>query len=344
MMRSLLIIFVLTGLLLGGCASKSDLEAIQRDTNSLQKDILALQRNVGELNQATKDGLSKIDAQGSKLDAQGSKTDEIRREIGDAQLQIQSKIAVYETALQPMRRSQADLGARLEKLQVDVQHLMGRYEESKYFAQKSLGESKTLRESYQIKIDELEKQFAALKQTVEDLEIRAAGDEETAEEKKTGKPAVAEAEPKEEPGKEPATEKKPEKASKPEKKVAALSPDEAYKKAYDQFSKGDIEGAKNGFKKFLESYPKSKYAENAHFWLGECYFSEKKYEEAILEYDEVIKKFPKGSKVPNALFRQGMAFLTMEDTTNAKLIFKEVIKRFPKSEQAKTAQKKLKDI
>jgi tol-pal system protein YbgF len=342
MMRSLLVILAFISLLLGACASKSDLEAIQRDTNSLQKDILALQRNVGELNQATKDVMGKIDAQGSK-------TEEIRREIGDTESKIQSKIAVYETALQPMRRSQADLGDRLEKLQVDVQHLMGRYEESKYFAQKSLGESKTLRESYQIKIDEFEKQVAALKQTVEDLEVRAAGDEETAEGKKTEKPAVAEAEPEKEPASAKKPEKlekpgKPEKASKPEKQVAALSPDEAYKKAYDQFSKGDIEGAKNGFKQFLESYPKSKYAENAHFWLGECYFSEKKYEEAILEYDEVIKKFPKGSKVPNALFRQGMAFLAMEDTTNAKLIFKEVIKRFPKTEQAKIAQKKLKEI
>jgi TolA-binding protein len=39
-----------------------------------------------------------------------------------------------------------------------------------------------------------------------------------------------------------------------------------------------------------------------------------------------------------------MAFLEMKDTTNAKLILKEVVKRFPKSDQAKKAQKKLKEI
>ena len=345
--RLLLSNFVL-GCLLWGCASQSDLDAIRQDHNNLKRDLLALQRNVGELNQATKDVIAKLDA--LNLKSEGMRQ-EIRESHSKIDGKIESKIAPLEAALQPMRRTQADLGARLEKLQVDVQHLMGRYEESKYFAQKSLGESKTLRESYQSKFDELEKQIAALKQTVEDLEVRVAGEEPSEEEEeKPEKPGVSEAEPKEPPGKEaspapsPAKVAKPEKAAKPEKRPAVLSPDEAYKKAYDQFSRGDIEGARNGFKKFLETYPKSKYAENAHFWLGECYFAEKKYEEAILEYDEVIKKFPKGSKVPNALYRQGMAFLAMEDTTNAKLIFKEVIKRFPKSEQAKAAQKKLKEI
>ena len=108
--------------------------------------------------------------------------------------------------------------------------------------------------------------------------------------------------------------------------------------------KGNIPAAREEFKRFLEAFPKSKYAENAHYWLGECYFSEKKYDEAILEFDEVIKKFPKGNKVPDALYRQGMAFLEMKDTMNAKLIFKEVVKRYPKSDQATRARKKLQEI
>ena len=123
-----------------------------------------------------------------------------------------------------------------------------------------------------------------------------------------------------------------------------LPVDKAYKTAYDQFTKGNVEGAKAGFKRFLEGYPKSKYAENAHYWLGECYFAEKKYEEAILEFDEVIKKYPKGNKVPDALFRQGMAFLEMKDTINAKLILREVVKRFPRSDQANRARKELKNL
>jgi tol-pal system protein YbgF len=323
-----------------GCASQGDLEAVQRDANSLNKEMLTLKRNVNELNQETREVLN-------KLEALGKKTEEVRQEISASQGKIGFMEKEMESVNQPMRRYQADLGARVEKLQIDVQNLMGRYEESKYFAQKSLGESKTIRESYQAKLDELDKQIASLKKSVDGLEPKGQakgevkGEAGAAEEEE--KPSTA-AEAQTEAGKPQPKGKTPEKPEKAEKKTTVASPDEAYKKAYDQFSKGDIEGAKAGFKKFLEAYPKSKYAENAHFWLAECYFAGKKYEEAILEYDEVIKKFPKGTKVPNALFRQGMAFLEMDDTTNAKLIFKEVVKRFPKSEQAKTATKKLKEM
>jgi tol-pal system protein YbgF len=243
-----------------------------------------------------------------------------------------------------MRRYAADLGARLDKMQLDVQNLTGRFEESKYFAEKTFGETKTLRDSYQGKIEELEKKIAALNSAVEAAERKAANGETKTAAKPEGETEETNATPaKTETGKTQTTTTAKKVTEKPEVK-APLGPEDAYKKAYDLFAKGDIEGAKGGFQKFLEVHGKTKYAENAHYWLGECYFAEKKFDEAILEYDEVIKKFPKGSKVPDALFRQGMAFLEMKDAVNAKLILKEVVKRFPKSDQAAKARKKLKEI
>ncbi len=333
--------------ILGGCVTQGDLEPLQRDTNNTTKELLAMQRNLYDLNTEIKNLSGKIEG----LD---KKNNDLQGQIRTLSAETKAKMGYFEkeveTSSQPMRRYQADLGARLDKLQLDVQNLTGRFEESKYFAQKTFGETKTLRDSYQAKIDDLEKRVAALSSTVENLEKKpgqpekeskaATKPEEEAEE--SGQPKA-----KLEPSKgQPPVAKKVEKGEKPEKpeKKAVTSADEAYKKAYDLFAKGDIEGARGGFQKFLEAYPKSKYAENAHYWLGECYFAEKKYDDAILEYDEVIKKFPKGNKVPDALFRQGMAFLEMKDAVNAKLIFKEVIKRFPKSDQASRARKKLKEI
>jgi tol-pal system protein YbgF len=168
---------------------------------------------------------------------------------------------------------------------------------------------------------------------------------------KKGEPQAGEGKPPAEKGEEgkspvmiPAEHSKETKKAEEKPPKPVSGPDEAYRRAYEKYTKGDFEGAKTDFKKFLEVYPKSKYSENAHFWLGECYFADKKYEEAILEYDEVIKKYPKGNKVADALFRQGMAFLEMKDTTNARLILKEVVRRFPQSDQANRARKKLKEI
>jgi len=324
-----------------GCATQGDLETLQRDSNNVSKEQLALQRNLYDLN-------TEIKNLSGKLDASGKKTEDLQQQLRALSAETKAKVGFFEkemeTTSQPMRRYQADLGARLDKIQMDVQNLMGRFEESKYFAQKTFGETKTLKESYQGKLDELDKRIAALNKTVEDLEKKLAAQDRETKVAKAGEENGEEKAPLPQGKVEPSKGQPPsKKAEKPEKKPVA-GPDEAYKKAYDLFTKGNVEGAKGEFKKFLEAYPKSKYAENSHFWLGECYFADKKYDEAILEFDEVIKNFPKGNKVPDALLRQGMAFLEMKDTTNAKLILKEVVKRFPKSDQAQKAQKKLKEI
>ncbi len=318
---------VLPGLLFfAGCATQGDLDVVQRDSNNMTKEILALQRNIYELNAEMKDFSGKVESLEKR-------TADMQREVGKLNGEVKSKIGLLEKEMdsssQPMRRYQADLGARLDKLQTDVQNLSGRFEESKYFAEKTFGAAKTS----QTRMEDLEKRVAALQKSLEGgdkgniRDVKPPGEEE-----KT--PVISPETSKETPAKKPG-----------EKPAATVSgPDESYKKAYDKYARGDLEGAKGEFRKFLEAYPKSKYAENAHFWLGECYFGQKKYEDAILEYDEVIKRFPKGNKVPDALFRQGMAFLEMKDTTNARLILKEVVRRFPQSDQATRARKKLKDI
>jgi tol-pal system protein YbgF len=311
-----------------GCASQGDLDAVQRDSNSLTKEFLGLQRNLYDLNAELKE-LS------AKLDSLDKRTANLQRDVGALNGEMKTKMGLMEKEMesssQPMRRYQADLGARVDKLQLEVQNLTGRFEESKYFAEKTFGATK----NYQARLEETEKRIAAMSKSMEGAEKKpetlakpSVGEE--------GKPAVI--------GPAPEATKetpvvKPEVAKKP-----VAGPDEAYRKAYDLYSKGKIDDAQKEFKKFLETYPKSKYAENSHFWLGECYFSQKKYEDAILEFDEVIKKYPKGNKVPDALYRQGMAFLEMQDTTNAKLILKEVLRRFPQSDQASRARKKLQEI
>jgi tol-pal system protein YbgF len=329
----------------GGCASQNDLENLQRDTNNNTKELLAVQRNLYDQNTENKNLSSKVDALEKKIN-------DLHQEIIASGSETKTKIGFLEKEMeavnQPMRRYQAELGARIDKLQMEVQNLMGRFEESKYFAQKTFGETKSLKETYQGRIEDLDKRIAALNKSVEEWEKKVAAQEK----EKESKTPKGEEEPMEEkppgsqlpPAKPGLTKEQVPQKTDPEGKKPISSADEAYKKAYDQFSKGSIEGAKVGFKKFLEVYPKSKFAENAHYWLAECYFAEKKYEEAILEFDEVIKKYPKGNKVPDALFRQGMAFLEMKDSINAKLILKEVVKRFPKSDQANRARKKLKEL
>ena len=118
----------------------------------------------------------------------------------------------------------------------------------------------------------------------------------------------------------------------------------AYQQAYSTFRSGDYPAAVKLFQAFLSTYPKSEYADNAHYWIGESYYQQKDYDRAILEYDKVVKQYPKGDKVPSALLKQGFAFLDLGDRVNAKLLLQKVIKQYPQSPQAEIASKKLKTL
>lgn len=144
----------------------------------------------------------------------------------------------------------------------------------------------------------------------------------------------------------------PEAEALPDKEQPASLPAEAtvdpkaqeiglYDKSLAAYKEGRYETAMDGFKDFLNRYPKSDRADNAQFWIGESHMALKQYEQAILAFQKVIKNFPKGNKVPNALLRQSLAFWEIKDKTSARLLLKKIIQKYPKSNEANIAAKRL---
>jgi len=122
------------------------------------------------------------------------------------------------------------------------------------------------------------------------------------------------------------------------------SKEESYSKAYSTFKRGEYSLAKKEFRNFLKEFPDTEYSDNAQFWIGQCYYFEGKYEEAIVEYERVIQNYPKGNKVPNAFLRQALSFLKLGDQSSAKLLLQRVIKDYPNTTPARIARKKLVDM
>lgn len=122
------------------------------------------------------------------------------------------------------------------------------------------------------------------------------------------------------------------------------APDALYLKGLDSLKGGYFSAAREQFSKFLEQNPKHELAANAHYWIGETYYSEKNYESAILSYQEVIKSYPGKDKVVAAMLKQAMAFNAIKDGKSAKFVLKKLIEGFPKSEEARKAKAMLKEI
>ena len=71
---------------------------------------------------------------------------------------------------------------------------------------------------------------------------------------------------------------------------------------------------------------------------------EKKYEQAILAFQDVIKKYPNTGKVPAAMLKQGMSFFAIGDDKSAKYVLKKLTTDYPLSDEATTAAAKLKGM
>lgn len=117
-----------------------------------------------------------------------------------------------------------------------------------------------------------------------------------------------------------------------------------YTAAYELFREAKYEKSREGFENFLKQHPDTEFSDNAQFWIGECYYFEKKYEKAIVEYDKVVKNYPEGNKVPFALLKQGLSFEKLGDKASAKLLLQQVIRDFPNTSQSRIARTKLLEI
>jgi len=111
-----------------------------------------------------------------------------------------------------------------------------------------------------------------------------------------------------------------------------------YKQAFDVFKGGDTAKAREMFNKFTEQFPDNALSANARYWVGETYFMEKNYEQAVLEFQRVIKEYPGKGKVPAAMLKQGLAFKELGDAKSARFIVKELIEKFPTSEEIPAAK------
>jgi tetratricopeptide (TPR) repeat protein len=82
----------------------------------------------------------------------------------------------------------------------------------------------------------------------------------------------------------------------------------------------------------------------AYFRMGETYYTEKKYEDAILAYENFIKKYPSHDKAKEAMLKQAYAFIWIGDKKTSKVILEQVIQKYPQSAEADLAKKKLEEL
>ncbi len=67
---------------------------------------------------------------------------------------------------------------------------------------------------------------------------------------------------------------------------------EEYEAAFNLMKEGKYDRATNAFRSFVEKYPESTYADNAHYWIGEAHAARGDNAKARTAFEAVIKRFP----------------------------------------------------
>ena len=117
-----------------------------------------------------------------------------------------------------------------------------------------------------------------------------------------------------------------------------------YKNLYHKFNSGDCQDTVLEFDLFAKKYPDSSLADNAQYWIGECYFLINEHKLAIAEFEKVEQKYPQGNKVPDSWLRIGMSQEALGNPLQAKMMYQKVMTKYPKTEAANKAKNRLDQI
>ena len=137
--------------------------------------------------------------------------------------------------------------------------------------------------------------------------------------------------------------KPPESAALPEPAVPPPPSveEQDYRLALQAMERGSYDEAIRGFRGFRDGHPRSPMADDALFWVGEAYYSQGKYYEAILAYNDVLREYGTSDKAPAALLKQASAFSKLGSKIDARVTLKTLIRRYPDTPEAEEARKSL---
>ena len=126
--------------------------------------------------------------------------------------------------------------------------------------------------------------------------------------------------------------------------TAGLSPARMLDSAKSDYFAGQWALAVSGFEALVRAFPRSEAAGEAQFYIGETYYAQNKWREAIDAYGLVLEKYRNTTWVPDAYRKRGQAYAQSGQPDKAREMWETVIKLYPESDAARLASQDLQRI
>jgi tol-pal system protein YbgF len=115
----------------------------------------------------------------------------------------------------------------------------------------------------------------------------------------------------------------------------------AYEAALNQFKLGNYPLAISAFQGFLVTYPSSRLAPSAQYWIGNAHFAQRDYKQAAAAQQRVLASWPDDPKAPDAMLNIASAQDAMGDRRAAQKTLEGLLARYPQSPAAASAKQRL---
>jgi tol-pal system protein YbgF len=121
----------------------------------------------------------------------------------------------------------------------------------------------------------------------------------------------------------------------------AVSPQRIYDMALADYMGAQYNLAIAGFENYIRTFAKSEQAGGAQYYIGECYYQQGMFREAVAAYDRGISDYPSSKQLPDMYYKRGLALNALGQTDRARESWEFVIKNYPNSDAGRLAKQSL---
>ena len=256
------------------------------------------------------------------------------------EMQMMADIRMLQEQTQQL---QQQLTAAIEQLAATLKTINGRVDEQAATTRKSFADQK-------LSMDQFGSDLRIVRERIDENTVRITGLSQEVEALRLAMPQfptttqvpVDPAAPPGAPGTTPETPQTlPTPTAPPVALAPGMTPQRLYSTALADFTAGQWALCIEGFNMYLRSFPKTDNADDAQWYVGECFQQDGKFTEAIDAYNRVISSYPKGDRVPDAYYKRGIAFGQLGQTDRARDSFEALMKQYPDNDLARLAKQQV---
>ena len=109
-------------------------------------------------------------------------------------------------------------------------------------------------------------------------------------------------------------------------------------------SGGRLDLALAQYQQFLVDFPNADQAPAAQFGIGEIYYAQQDFKQAVEAFDLVLEKYPENEKTPDAMYMKAMSFAKTGQTKSAAIELRALLNKYPNSSIAQQAKSQLTEL